>query len=78
MSTNPDAEIRDTRPADTVNMRPAQASAYTGISGSKLSKLRMEQHRADGPPFIKAAGCIIYRKADLDRWLEDNRVQAAA
>lgn len=51
-------------------MRPKAAAAYSGISVSKLAKLRMEQNRKDGPPFVKAAGCVVYRRSDLDAWLE--------
>lgn len=71
-------EATEFRPTEPVNMRPAEAATYTGISSSKLSKLRMEQNRVDGPAFIKVAGCVIYRKADLDRWLDNNRIDVAA
>ena len=59
------------------NMRPAEASKYTGISVSKLAKLRMKGQRHESPPFIKAAGCVIYRKSDLDAWLDVLVVQVA-
>ncbi|WP_425051532.1 hypothetical protein [Psychromarinibacter sp. S121] len=59
------------------NMRPALAASYLGLSNSKLAKLRMELNRPAGPPFVKVAGCIVYRRADLDTWLESHLVEAA-
>ncbi len=29
----------------------------------------MRQNREAGPPFVKIAGCVLYRRADLDAWL---------
>ena len=55
-------------------MRPRAAAAYSGISVSKLAKLRVEQNRRDGPPFVKVAGCVVYRRSDLDAWLERHLV----
>lgn len=56
-------------------MRPRDAARYLGVSASKLSKLRMEQNRALGPPFSKVAGVVVYRRTDLDRWLESQMVK---
>lgn len=57
------------------NMRPPDAAKYLGISESLLAKLRMRATRRNGPNFIKISGCIVYRKADLDDWLERNSVR---
>ena len=54
------------------NLRAPQAAKYLGISKSKLAKLRMATNRAEGPRFSKIAGCVIYRRADLDAWIEAN------
>ena len=56
--------------------RPPQAAEYLGISESKLAKLRMKANRADGPRFSKIAGCIIYRRANLDTWVDSNVVDS--
>ena len=56
------------------NLRPAQAAKYLGISISKLAKLRMVRHRHLGPRFVKVAGCVVYRREDLDSWLQANIV----
>ena len=56
------------------NMRPEEAARYTRVSVSKLAKLRLVNNRKDGPAFIKLSGCIVYRKQDLDEWLERCRV----
>ncbi|UWR33737.1 helix-turn-helix domain-containing protein [Sulfitobacter sp. W027] len=60
------------------HMRVSQASAYSGVSVSHLAKLRMEVNRGKGPVYSKVAGCVVYRKADLDKWLADNLIGAAA
>lgn len=57
------------------NQRPPEAAFYTGISLSKLAKLRMKPFRHLGPKFIRVAGCIIYRKSDLDAWLNAHIVE---
>ena len=58
------------------NMRPQEAARYTGISESSLAKLRMRENRAKGPRFVKLSGCIVYRRLDLDAWMEMNIVEA--
>ena len=60
------------------NFRPAEAADYTGVSLSHLAKLRMDTNRGKGPAFAKVAGCVVYRRADLDQWLSDNLVNAAS
>ena len=59
------------------NMRPPVAAKYSGVSESKLAKLRMSANRQHGPRFVKVAGCIIYRRKDLDAWLSEHLVDAA-
>lgn len=56
------------------NLRPAEAARYTGLSESTLAKLRMPENRLAGPVFCHVGGCIVYRRSDLDDWLEANRV----
>ena len=60
-----------------LNMRPNEAARYTSISESTLAKLRMRHKRANGPKFIKLSGCIIYRRSDLDAWMEQHVVKAS-
>lgn len=55
----------------------AEAAAYTGISASKLSKLRQ---LGTGSKYIrigdsKTKAVIRYKRSDLDEWLENNRIQ---
>jgi excisionase family DNA binding protein len=55
----------------------SEAAEYTGISASKLAKLR---HQGSGAEYIRI-GCsktkavIRYKKSDLDHWLENNKIQ---
>jgi len=60
------------------NMRPAQAALYTGISESTLAKLRMRHNRDKGPRHYKVLGCVIYRRSDLDEWMNNFVVEGAA
>src|SRR5262245_17430723 len=50
-------------------MRSAAAAQYLGIAESTLNKSRLT---GDGPPFVKVGSrSVVYRKADLDKFLED-------
>jgi hypothetical protein len=51
-------------------MRPDVASAYTGLSVQRLAKFRLF---GGGPEFVKAGRSILYRRSDLDAWLNANR-----
>ncbi len=62
----------------TDNFRPPEAASYVGVSTSHLAKLRMKTNRGKGPAFAKVAGCVVYRRTDLDKWLADNLIGAAA
>lgn len=55
-------------------MRPPLAANYTGRSESSLAKLRMTHNREKGPRFIKQGGVVLYRRVDLDAWLESHFV----
>ena len=46
-----------------------EAATYLNVSKSKLDKLRM---KPGGPKYCKPAGRIIYRKCDLDEWMEQS------
>ena len=66
-----------THPSDWIpreNMRPVEAAWYTGISTSKLAKLRMMENREYGPRFVKISGCVIYKRSDLDDWIDRHAV----
>jgi predicted DNA-binding transcriptional regulator AlpA len=43
------------------------AAAYTGLSVHTLNQMR---GTLDGPPFVKLPRAVLYRKSDLDAWLE--------
>ena len=77
MSMKPKPDSLDGQPASNViseNLRPAEAARFTGLSESTLAKLRMRENRLAGPVFCHVGGCIVYRRSDLDDWLEANRV----
>lgn len=55
-------------PLDPVR-RPREAAAYTGLSESRLAKLRMS---GDGPRFIKLSATRVgYRQSALEAWLRE-------
>lgn len=60
------------------NMRAREAAIYSQVSESTLAKLRMRANRCKGPKFVKLSGTVIYRKRDLDQWIEQNLVDVAA
>jgi hypothetical protein len=62
-------------PAQAANMRPSQAALYTGLSESTLAKLRMRHMRDGGPKYIKVSGCVIYRRSDLDAWMDEHVIE---
>lgn len=60
---------------DVVYMRPPAAALYTGLSESTLAKQRMLSEAKSGPKFLKISGCVVYRRADLDEWMNEHAVQ---
>ena len=57
-------------------LRAPDAAAYLKISESQLSKLRMKVNRSRGPKFANVAGCILYRRVDLDAWISSKIVSS--
>jgi len=72
--TRSSGESVDERKKRFEYFRPPAASQYTGLSESTLAKLRMRSKRASGPKFAKMNGCVIYRRSDLDAWIESHTV----
>ncbi len=57
------------------NMNEAAAALYLGISVSALRKSRMygtRKNHLPPPPYVKLGRRVIYRFADLARFLESN------
>jgi excisionase family DNA binding protein len=65
MSTTAD----DTRPATVLTID--EAAAYVAISKATLYTWRTRR-AGIGPRAIKVGGCLRYRRADLDAWLEEH------
>lgn len=74
---NTDMEKAICHRSESAYLRQAGAARYIGISESTLARLRMRCNRHAGPRYSKVAGCIIYRKSDLDHWLKANLVGEA-
>ena len=54
-------------PAADEYMRTAELSRLTRIP---VGTLRQWRHRGFGPPGFRAGGVVLYRRADVDAWLE--------
>jgi excisionase family DNA binding protein len=54
--------------ADSVRevMTTEQAAEYLQCSRQRLDQWR---HQGNGPPFVKMARLVRYRRSDLDKWL---------
>jgi predicted DNA-binding transcriptional regulator AlpA len=62
-------------PAVSQILSEADAARYVGMSAAWLKKSRTRSFNAeiDAPPFVRAgAKRIVYRRGDLDEWLERN------
>lgn len=56
-------------------LTPDELATYLQV---KPTTLRDWRYKGDGPVFIRLAGHVRYRRADVDRWLEDSAVDHAA
>ena len=53
---------------DVSTILDAHASArYMGLSASTLAKMRLS---GNSPPFLKLGRRVLYRRVDLDEWLQ--------
>jgi hypothetical protein len=48
------------------------AARYVRLSASTLAKMRLS---GNGPAFLKAGRRVLYRRVDLDAWLESRRAR---
>ena len=51
----------------------AEAAQYLRVSEIYLAVLASKNARTIGPAFCRLGGRVVYRREDLDRWLEINR-----
>ncbi len=55
-----------------------EAARYIGMSVPFLRQSRVDgnrQNRTPAPPYVKIGRSVRYLVADLDAWLQENRVQ---
>ncbi|NWM00837.1 helix-turn-helix domain-containing protein [Klebsiella pneumoniae] len=57
------------------NLTQREAAAY--LRHSERSLIRWRNARI-GPPWVKAGGRVLYRRTDLDWWLERQTVEPVA
>lgn len=51
-------------------MRPDAAANYLALSVQRLARMRLE---GSGPTFIKLGRTVLYRRNDLEAWLNSRR-----
>lgn len=51
------------------------AAEYVGLSPATLETLRV---RGGGPQFVKLGARVVYRREDLDRWLEERKKKSTS
>lgn len=54
-------------------LKEFQAASYIGISIKLLQKMRYD---GEGPNYARIAGRIVYRREDLDKFVEDCLVKS--
>ena len=61
-------------PANKDFLTPKKLEAEFGISLIKQSKMRMRknQNQATSLPFIKLGKLILYKKSEIEKWLDSN------
>lgn len=55
---------------DDPKWRTPEAATYAGVSNRTLEALRQ---KGGGPVYLKIGRAVLYRKSDLDCWLEQCR-----
>ncbi|WP_225733308.1 helix-turn-helix transcriptional regulator [Pseudoclavibacter sp. CFCC 14310] len=57
-------------------LKPSEASEYTRLSVANLAQMR---YLGKGPKYLKPTPrVVLYRRADLDAWLEGSERQGTA
>ncbi|TQE99068.1 MAG: helix-turn-helix domain-containing protein [Spiribacter salinus] len=57
---------------DTENLRPSEAAEFLRVSTRTLIRWRNQRV---GPAWTKVGGRLIYRRRDLEAWLDRQRVE---
>ncbi len=52
-----------------------EAAAYVPCGASTLNKLRVT---GGGPRFIKIGSRVLYDQTDLDKWIEDHKIDSTS
>jgi excisionase family DNA binding protein len=56
-------------PKENRGFSTTQAAQYTSVSKSFFEKARIGATETPGPSFIKVGRRVVYRREDLDNWL---------
>lgn len=57
-------------------LKPRDAAAYLGLAVTTLAKIRCISN--DGPVFIRLGRKVMYRREDLDAWLNDRQATSTS
>lgn len=69
---NPDTGANS---AGSMLLTVEEAADWMRLSPSYLNKMRVT---GDGPPFFKPGRRVLYRRGDLDRWLDARRFNSTS
>ena len=67
--------MQNTNQPTAENLRPDEAASYLRTSERTLARWRNQRI---GPPWVRAGRAVLYRRKDLEEWLEQNTVQPVA
>lgn len=57
------------------NLRSSQAADFLGLSASTLAKKRVS---GTGPRYGKLGRTVVYRRSDLEAWVQENLRQSTS
>ena len=65
-------------PADLRHLRLLTDAEVSAITGWAIQTLRKRRMRREGPPWLKIGSAVRYRLADVEAYLDANRVDPEA
>jgi excisionase family DNA binding protein len=69
----PDTDSHSTEPADLLTIAEVAA-----ITRAPISTVRYWRHMGTGPQSFRLGRRVVFRRADLDRWMAERENPAAA
>lgn len=64
-------EVVETTAVESPLLNIGEAAAYLKVSESTLARMRRDKN---GPVYVQLGARVVYRKVDLDKYIESNLV----